>query len=214
MKKRLNIITFLIGIAVGLSIVNSEDAAVYKMSFMMGMESGSNGMTSSGIIKPSVLRLAPIGDKFLPDNILNKKNGELIPMSINTAIVTIPTGEAYFLDIIWIFFGSILGLSGYIMFIYNFFKIIISVNRSIIFEWINVKRLRRIGIGFVIVFVSNIFIGILSKSTIVGLVELENYTIVNSLYEGGALMLGMVAFLVAEIFAVGLKLREEQELTI
>ena len=214
MRKRLNFITLLIGVAVVLSIINSEDAAVYKMSFMMGVESGSKGMTTDEIVKPYILRLGPVGGNFMPDNILNMKSGEMIPMSINTAIVKLPANGGRSLDILWQFPGVVLGLIGIVMFIFNFFKIIIAVNKSIIFEWINVKRLRRIGIGFILVFISDIILEAINKLAILELIEIENYTIANYLFKSGTLMLGMVAFLVAEIFAVGLKLKEEQELTI
>jgi len=105
-------------------------------------------------------------------------------------------------------------LAGFIMAVYNFLRIIFAVNKSVIFEWINVRRLRRMGIGFISIFVFNTIMILVHKHTVLQLIEIENYKIINSPLEGSILMFGVVSFLVAEIFAVGLKLREEQELTI
>jgi len=160
------------------------------------------------------LTLAPVVNYTMPDEIVNKNNGKILPMRVYHAMVKVPVERQNILNLIGVFLGSIFIIAGFIMVVFNFLKIIIAVNKSIIFEWINVKRLRRMGIGFAIVFVVSSISAFIQNNTIMKLVEFENYKIINPSYEGGILFLGIIAFFVAEIFAVGLRLREEQELTI
>ena len=213
MKKKLNFITLLIGVAAGLGFVNSEVVSRFKEGFNEGRASVRDSHVGS-TMKSYFLEIIPVESYSMPNNLFNKKSGELIPARIREATVRIPIEKANGLDSLWMFPCSVLGLTGFIMVVFNFLRIIFAVNKSIIFEWINVKRLRRMGIGFVMIFVVSAIISTTSKYAALELIEIENYKIINSSYESSLLVLGMIAFLVAEIFAVGLRLREEQELTI
>ena len=213
MKKRLNFITFLIGIAIGISILNSEFIQDFKEGFVEGQNAARDNyleMTK----RTYYLSLAPIINYSMPDKLLNIKSGELLPSRIKETQVKINVGKEGIMQFLWMFPFSVLMITGFIMFVFNFIKIILAVNKSVIFEWINVKRLRRISIGFTIMFIVDAIVSIILNNFLLKLIELENYKIVNTSYEGLFLLLGMVSFLVAEIFAVGLKLKEEQELTI
>ena len=218
MKKKLNFITLLIGVAIVISIFNSEEVSLMKASFLVGVDEGMNnaneiiesGRSSNKII---FLSLESKGNT-MPSELLNKKSGNSIPTRINRAMVKVPMEIESGLNLYWEFLLSVISFSGIIMIIYNFIRIIIAVNKSVIFEWINVKRLRRIGVGFLIMFITSAFLAANQNSVVLELLEIENYKIINTSYDGSILMFGIISFLVAEIFAVGLKLREEQELTI
>ena len=227
MKRKLNFITFLIGIAVGISIYNSEAILIIKESAMLGYKTGieivqkakeskdlNNELDYISKQEFLILTLEPLISYTMPDELVNTKNGKLLPMRIFHAMVMVPVEKKNALNLLGIFTGSIFILAGFIMVVFNFLRIIIAVNKSVIFEWINVKRLRRMGIGFVLIFITSSISAFIQNNTVLKLVEFENYKIINSYYDGGILMFGIISFLVAEIFAVGLKLREEQELTI
>ena len=218
MKKRLNFITLLIGVAIGIIIMDSEVVSLMKASFLDGFNEGQeNGseIKESGRVsnKTLILSLESI-DNAMPSELLNKKTGDTMPARINRAMVKVPMETVTGLNLFWEFILAFFSFAGIIMIIYNFIRIIIAVNKSVIFEWINVKRLRRIGIGFLIMFIITAFLAVSQNSSVLEVVDIENYKIINSLYDGIVLMLGMISFLVAEIFALGLKLREEQDLTI
>ena len=218
MKKRLNFITLLIVVAIGIIIMDSEVVSLMKAAILDGIHEGQeNGseIKESGRVsnKTLILSLESI-DNAMPSELLNKKNGNTMPARINRAMVKVPMETVTGLNLFWEFILAFFSFAGIIMIIYNFIRIIIAVNKSVIFEWINVKRLRRIGIGFLIMFIITAFLAVSQNSTVLEVVDIENYKIINSLYDGIVLMLGMISFLVAEIFAVGLKLREEQDLTI
>ena len=226
MKKRLNFITFLIGVSVGISVMNSDVFSSFKES--LAQSKVDYNMIQSDDLEDEPINidvkvnelvhlvLEPTESFTMPDKLLNKKNGEMLPARINNAVVKVPIeiGERSISSVICIILCSILILTGFIMAVYNFLRIIFAVNKSVIFEWINVRRLRRMGIGFISIFVFNTIMILVHKHTVLQLIEIENYKIINSPLEGSILMFGVVSFLVAEIFAVGLKLREEQELTI
>ncbi|MDR2920201.1 MAG: DUF2975 domain-containing protein [Tannerella sp.] len=217
MKKRFNLITFFIGIAVGISLWNTveKEFADMKASFMEGYKEGMNRASNKPAHFDSFyLALRPTGDSYMPDSIVNMKTGEWVPTRITETYVRVPKAEGLSMDLLWIFPASIILIGGFIMIVFNLVKIILAVNKSIIFDWVNVRRLRRIGIGFVIMFVVNIVISLLHNTLALKSLEFENYDIINSSYDGGILMFGMIAFLVAEIFAVGLRLKEDQDLTI
>lgn len=217
MKKRLNLITFFIGIAVGISLWNAveKELADMKASFMEGYKEGMNRASDKPVHFDSFyLALRPTGDSYMPDSIVNKKTGEWVSTRITETYVRVPKAEGPGIDLLWIFPSAIILIGGSIMIIFNFMKIILAVNKSIIFDWINVRRLRRIGIGFIIIFVANTVVSLFHNNLALENIEFENYNIINSSIDGGILMFGMIAFLVAEIFAVGLRLKEDQDLTI
>ena len=220
-KMKLNFITFVIGVATGISIFNSDAISISIESFMSGLMEGFNkGQTMdpknlefSDINGLFLVTLKPIESYAMPDKLLNKKNGQLLPARINNAMIKAPI-EISGSNMLWTLICSAFVIAGFITAAFNFLKIILAVNKSVIFEWINVKRLRRMGIGFVLMFVVGAILAYIEKYAVSELIDIENYKIINSPYDGGILMFGVISFLVAEIFAVGLRLKEEQELTI
>ena len=218
MKKKLNFITFLIGVAIGFSFINSEEISMLKASmsenFIDGQDYARKAKTESLINRIFFLNLESASSKNLPSEFLNKKSEEMASARINQIMIKVPVEVESGLGILFDFLFSLAMFAGVIMAIFNFLKIIFAVNKAIIFEWINVKRLRRMGIGLVIMFIASAIIVTNQNYIALKVIEIENYDIINSAYDGIILMLGMISFLVAEIFAMGLKLKEEQDLTI
>ena len=137
-----------------------------------------------------------------------------MPARISTVIVELTSVKKSGWSRVWTYCFSLLFLTGIIICAFNMLRFIKAVNNSVIFEWINVKRLRRVGGGFLILFFINCLHDFISYSFLKKSVELVDYNIRNPVNEGGILLFGMIAFLIAEVFAVGIRLREEQELTI
>jgi len=223
MKKRLHFITFIIGVAFSFSILNSDAFLSLKESFMQSKVDVAyqSDNSTDELINMNVeinelvyLTLEPSDSYTMPDKLLNNKNGKMLPARINSATIKVPMEGRNVSSMICLFLCLALIISGFIMAVYNFFKIISAVSKSVIFEWINVKRLRRMGIGFISMFIFDAILTFVQKFTVLELIEIENYRIITSPFDGGTLMYGIISFLVAEIFAVGLKLKEEQELTI
>ena len=213
MKKRLNWITVLIVVAMCIILGYSEPVS----SFMDGFR---EGMNTAGRIKAGEdveifqLNLEPAVRLAKPLSLLNLKSGELLPARMSMVIVEMTTTKKSGWSRVWTYCFTVLFLTGVMMCTFNLVTFIRAVNKSVIFEWINVKRLRRIGVGFLVLFVVNIIQDFIQYFFLKKSVELVDYNIRNPFNEGGVLLFGMIAFLIAEVFAVGIRLREEQELTI
>lgn len=216
MKKRLNLVTFLIGIAVGISLWNfiKKEFNDMSSSFMEGYSEGYNRDNYSTHWESCYLVLEPKEFSAMPDSVYNKKTGEWVPARVMETYVRVPIENRTGLEMLWLFPCIIALIVGFFMVVFNFIAMIISVNKSIIFDWINVKRLRRVGIGFILLFVVVGGVNFYHNNMTSKLIEIENYNIITYSLNGDYLMFGMIAFLIAEIFAVGLRLKEEQELTI
>ena len=215
MKKRLNFITALIGVALGIMLMNHTQIA-FVDGFKEGLNSSKENEVSLHIETTDLftLELKPAAELAKPTPLLNVKSGEWMPARIRTVTVEMPPSKKSGWMMVWTFVCAVLFITGVVMCVYNFLKIIFAVNKSVIFEWINVKRLRRIGIGFLIMFIANLFLMLTNYILASKVIELADYTIKRTVFEGDLLLLGMTSFLIAEVFAVGLRLREEQELTI
>jgi hypothetical protein len=209
MKKRLNIITFIIGVAVGISYLNSESISVLKECYRLGVDDGDESQTEL-----VYLSLETTESLAMPNELMNKKSGELMPASIKNATVKVAVGERSMLNLLSMILCIIILSVGELIVAYSFLRIIFAVNKSVIFEWVNVKRLRIMGIGFILMFIGRAILGFIQKYSFFKIMDIENYKIINSSFDGSILMFGVISFLVAEIFAVGLRLKEDQELTI
>jgi len=96
-----------------------------------------------------------------------------------------------------------------------FIRIVVAVNRSDIFNWRNVRRLRRLGILLIVGFVCVLLPEYLSLCSLREVFSLEAYDLtLSDSVKVTNLLLGLIALIVAEIFAIGLKMKEEQDLTI
>ena len=215
MKKRLNLITLFIGIAVGISLYNTfkEDFYDMKSSFLEGFNEGyaRNNSTKKEFVN---VTFEPKMFSTMPDSIFDQKTETWFPSRIIRAEVCIPAKDNKMLKYLLMSPIVMMGLVGFFLIVFYFYLIIRSVNKSVIFAWINVKRLRIIGLGFLLYFVAEMFARMHYNSLRMSLIDVKDYNVVTSTFDGSILMYGMITFLVAEVFAVGLRLKEEQDLTI
>ena len=99
--------------------------------------------------------------------------------------------------------------------IVQFYKLINAINHEVIFDWMNVRRLNRIGRNLLISFMLSQAYMITNYWEATRLFELEGYE--HNFwcdFQPMTLIMGLIALLVGRIFAIGLQMKEEQELTI
>ena len=99
--------------------------------------------------------------------------------------------------------------------IIQFYKLINAINHEVIFDWMNVRRLNRIGRNLLISFILTQAYMITNYWEATRLFELEGYE--HNFwcdFQPMTLIMGLIALLVGRIFAIGLQMKEEQELTI
>lgn len=211
MKKKLNILCALVFAVLLLSL--SEN--IYSMVWGV-IEGGKIGLESkTGEITPlHPLIVFPDNLSNTPDSIFNKMSGEQVPIWHVQSLVTIDTSTSIWLSIVVSLLSLILIIFG-IKAVLQFIKFIRNINRSDIFCWANVKLLRRLGTYLLITFAATL------GSTYIHTWQLSqalaipgySYNWLNP-FSRSSLLLGVVAFVIAEVFAIGLKMKEEQDLTI
>jgi hypothetical protein len=96
-----------------------------------------------------------------------------------------------------------------------FIRLIVAINKSDIFSWKNVRRLRRLGTLLLASFAFQLFSTLLNLHYLEKVFAMEGYSIsYTDMVSAEPLLFGLSALIVAEIFAIGLRLQEEQELTV
>lgn len=217
MKKQLNIICVLIFLVVGLSLVPSAylmcngfvDGFKYGMSQAEDTDVNSRGE----VLTPIGLSLWPKSLIATSSKVMNLKNQEWQSATYLKMMVWVKSKDAGMMK-----FGGLLSLISLFFIlkaVVNFYKLINAINHEVIFDWTNVRRLNRIGRFLLIAFFLMQAYMVMAYVTANRLIELEGYRFNFWCdYESMTLILGLIALLVARIFAIGLKMKEEQELTI
>ena len=221
MKKQLNLICVLIFFFVGLSLLPS----IYLMgnAFVDGFSAGMSqaekvheqGVTniSAEVLSPQALNLWPKSLAATSDKIFNQRDQEWYPASQIKTLVWVKSKELGITQL-----GGLLTLISLIFIvkaIIQFYKLINAINHEVIFDWLNVRRLNRIGRNLLISFVLTQAYVLMNYWASIRLFELEGYEHnIGCDFQSMTLIMGLIALLVGRIFAIGLQMKEEQELTI
>ncbi len=220
MRKKLNLLCALIFLVLIASFFNA-----FRIT-MLGFRDGYNTTKTdienhtydNQLLSFKPIFLFPTEISAMKDSVTNTVTGERIPVTYTEIGVFSKIDPdksekigASLLPAVTGFLRGILGIAAIVVFI----RFVYRINKSEIFDWRNVKRLRRLGIYLCIAYLCK-FVTIymqsveLSKSFAIDGYELD--------YCAGLsnpdLLLGLLSLVFAEVFAIGLRLKEEQDLTI
>ncbi|UVV57047.1 DUF2975 domain-containing protein [Bacteroides fragilis] len=95
-----------------------------------------------------------------------------------------------------------------------FIQLIVAINKSDIFNWKNVRRLRWLGVALLLNFISEAVPAPMNDYELSSVFSLSGYSMETSIDSVMLVILGLVSLIVGEVFAIGLKMKEEQDLTI
>ena len=110
---------------------------------------------------------------------------------------------------------SLLILAANIWALVVFIRLVISINRSDIFCWRNVRRLRRLGVLLVVAFACSWLSAWVEVEAVRDVLSIPHYELTTTdVVDRISLLLGLCALIVGEVFAIGLRMKEEQDLTI
>ena len=160
--------------------------------------------------------IALFPDNFanLKDSVYNEKTGEFVPAIYGKLVVSVNTPVNIWLKFITMMCNFI-GIFTMIFSVVFFAKLIIAINKSRIFDWKNVRRLRWLGAILILNFICSAFPAYISAYELSGVFSISGYSVnLSGLVSKLTLVLGLVALIVGEVFAIGLKMKEEQDLTI
>lgn len=222
MKTRLNIFSLLI---VSIFILATAYEVYTGMTdFRQGFKEGYSKGNEWGTERPSAaeqlgmpyylkLSLNTTGDMPV-DSVYNKVTQKYHPAEY-TAIKFYPQEDTSFLIEINNIFMSLLIMIVFPVLIVCFWKVITSVKKAIIFERNNIRRLRIIGSCFALLAVFTGIPQLLMEIEATRAIAIEGYSIIRGEWFMSSLWIySLISFIVAETFAIGLRLKEEQDLTI
>ena len=197
MKKRLNILCILVFIVLGLSLYTTG------YQFGTGMKAGMS------LAKEQHKEPKQCDGTML----VNAQSKEKVPVMYTQMAVRIGKDVNYSYLIIsssCSLMNTLLTISALIIFV----MLILSINKSQIFEWKNVRRLRWLGSLLIISFLFYLIPLVVNYWGLKEVFALDKYIIAPLALQATDLLLGLGCLIVAETFAIGLKMKEEQELTI
>lgn len=215
MKKKLNLLCacVIIGLLLSTSTVVSIMVHSFTSAFKAGYESVEKGKDIN-ISDYKMVCTLPTDLLESPGSVTNVKTGEQASIVPLVSLVEAPSKEAGTLH-------AINGISSFISIVtgifclLQFFYLIRNINRSDIFSWKNVKYLRKLGWGLILLFacsMGSVIIGNYEASQVLQLKGCDfSYMFA---FSDSTFVLGFISLLVGEVFAIGLKMKEEQELTI
>jgi hypothetical protein len=209
MNKKLVILSCLIVFAFGMQTAFVS----YEYISAISGDKGEQPAKERGALKSYItlpVRFTP--DRATPDTLMvyNDKAGARMAVKVEQVSVEVermPLSLYYMLPL------GLLAVAFIIVACVQFFKLLASVGKSRIFEWDNVKRLRYIGGILVVLYLFDLILGALLIQRAKEYISVSGYHLDKD-WSIGPLIFGLFFLLIAEIFAKGLRLKEEQELTI
>lgn len=212
MKRRLNILCLLVVLVLSYSLL---EAAYYVIiGFNTGVEMSQTPEGIKQVTGMKAVSLAPSDFTPLQDSVYNAKTGLYVPAMYGQLVVSVPVKEN-FRSMLVSSSIQMLSIVASIVAVIMFIKLIVFINRSLIFDWRNVRRLRWLGVMLILHYLCTLIPFLMAGWELEEVFALRGYTFHQSdLASILTLVLGIVSLIVAEVFAIGLKMKEEQDLTI
>ena len=208
MKKRLNLLCacVLIGLLLSTSTVISLMVQSVSAGFKAGYESVEKGKDLN-ISDYKIVCTIP-SDLFAETgSVTNLKNSSQASIKPIISLIEAPTTGSGITTLVSVIAG--------IFCLIQFFYLIRNINRGDIFSWKNVKFLRKLGVSLILLFICSFTTIMIGNYEAAQVLELKGCEYSNIFaFSEPTFILGFIALLVAEVFAVGLKMKEEQDLTI
>jgi len=212
MNKKLYILAAGILIAISLNLISQFSD--FSAGFSRGRQEAAEGFE----IQSLIIALRPVQMSDKPTQLYNEHTEEWMPGRIRECVIYVEKYKENLLYILadsFMLFLSVLCLPALIVISVCFVKLIHAVSKNEIFEWKNVRRLRFLGGGFLVLFLLMVFAGLYNYIAAKDLVEIPGYKInFGYMLDLSYLLFGIFSLVIAEIAAIGLRLKEEEELTI
>jgi hypothetical protein len=153
-----------------------------------------------------------------PDSITNLKTGEKISIRYNKAqvraAITPASGKAITTYQVIQSLMALIALFIVIAIPVLFLKLMKTLTKEVIFDKVNIKYMRKIGVLLFVFYIVNLLTNCISYQMNVSMFDFTDYTIQREPNDLIWILLGIVVLLFAEILSKGSKIKEEQDLTI
>lgn len=218
MKRRLNILCALVLVVLVLSLYTT--GYQFGTGFIMGLDVANEQKDNLERNEDSMfhgdfrlVNLVPTTAMVQPDTIFNSKTGEK-ELAVYKELAVRIGKEQNYTQLIITSTCSLINIIVSIVALIIFVRIILNINRSQIFEWRNVRRLRWLGSLLIASFILELLPKLVNYWGISEVFALNKYMIAPFALQVTDMLLGLGCLIVAETFAIGLRMKEEQELTI
>lgn len=221
MKKRLNILCVVVILVLCYSVVKT--GYYFSLGFMAGLDAVSEDSAGNRMAQEAMnLKLVKLDPssfltsegRLLPDSVYNEKSQTYVPAAYSELAVSLDTCPPRWSAVL----HSLIPFVELCMYIWTFvlfLRLIVSINQSDIFNWRNVRRLRFMGGALVLAFGCSLLVAYIDVLAMKAVFSLKGYSFnLACMIEITTLVLGLCSLIVAEVFAIGLRMKEEQELTI
>ncbi len=218
-KTSINILCILIIciLAASVTIPSYMMGTAFITGFTKGWDETQDGAETMESYMPVDLAFNPDeGSYYHPTDTIRMADGRELPVIIRRAVVILPE-DASQITFNWISVGCMVAALVFsIMTVIEFAKFIIRINRGFVFVRANVKRLRRLAVYLLCLALMQSASGIIDDCMLSGFdLQLEGYSLSSYwLIPWTTCILGLMALLMAEIWARGIQLQEDNELTI
>ena len=159
-----------------------------------------------------------LGYRHFPDQVQNLKSGENYPVRYTQIEIALPetkelTGRVKYLNalnVVVVLFIVVI----YVIIPFTFILLIRSLYNGWVFHFKNIKRTRKLGLLLIMIYLLGLLSDFISYTIHNELFRFQDYKVVFQFTQNYLLIMGLSILLMSEILARGLKLKEEQDLTI
>lgn len=225
-KTSINILCILIILTIGCSIVAPafKFSNIFISGFMAGWQQASSPIEDMGNRMDAIANSLPLDVAFMPDidtlmlgnDSITFSDGNRYPIIYDRASILVPDKEIpAYLSVT----PTILYLACFVLFIFlaiEFIKFVVNINKGLIFDIKNVKRLKRFAYYLISITILKSAAGIIDDLTLSNFgLSIKGYSLTSCWsFPWATLILALLALLMAQVWGRGLEMKEEQELTI
>lgn len=190
-----------------------------KMGFIEGYTTANSEKANQSSFRTYFLTVSPFGSVLnFPDRIVNMKTNQEINSRYYQMRILMPekTKLPFRLKLyngIQIILSFFL-LAIYIFIPFQFYRLMNDVNKGKIFEKETIKIFSRIGVSLLLFYFALGAFNLISYEIKTSLFSFEHYQIERDITDVIWFVLGLVFMIISEVFTRGIKMKEEQELTI
>ena len=220
MKRKFNIycILMLVAMVVGLTVDFSLKAGSV-MSVLKEVDQYTNEASAANADRVPyliALDLQPTGSEYIDHHIIDRKTGKSLPAKLASAMVKCDGTQKKPMTLLFLTdVCSLISIASIVVLWVYFIQLVLAVNRGMVFDRSVEHRLRMIGLTLLILYMSGwgTALGYYEVEKIV--TDIEGYRVVIANYPSLMdLLSGLGMLMIAQIFGIGRKMKEEQELTI
>lgn len=216
MKKRLNLIC--LGIVLAVLVSMSFLFSTFYYGFKAGIDAYEQGAAGVEKLDVTYKMIGTIPTDVITNETataINEKDGSTVSILPFISMIGVPNEKADATDSIFLSLLDWMVMICCIYAIVQFVKMIRNIHRNIIFDWANVKRLRRLGLSLILCFCCSLVTFAINNHLVSQAISLKDCDFsIAFQFSDPTLLIGFTALLFAEIFAIGLKMKEENDLTI